>query len=187
MSSGATALTKGLADVPWSHLTRVELVIDTLTGRRGGPYAEIGVTLRVQQNASPRLRGTLAGRANQSTGCKIQVATSSASNERGQGTPSLGYYSNLVSPVSSKWLRRATVVVARSPFESEELNVPCSMRDQLNWESVGPTNQRLQDRALYPAPIIIYYISKQFKWQEHTGGCDAGSMPVLDLHEQRGA
>ena len=32
MSSGATALTKGLADVPWSHLARVELVIDTEKG-----------------------------------------------------------------------------------------------------------------------------------------------------------
>ena len=62
----ATALSgEGLADVPGSHLTRVELVIDALTaswpplacsseqrdehykidaltGRRGGPYAEIG-------------------------------------------------------------------------------------------------------------------------------------------------
>lgn len=37
----------GLADVPGSYLTRVELVRDALTGRRGGPYAEIGVTLRV--------------------------------------------------------------------------------------------------------------------------------------------
>lgn len=46
---GATALVTylGLADVPGSHLTRVELVIDALTGRRGGPYAEIGATPRV--------------------------------------------------------------------------------------------------------------------------------------------
>ena len=46
---GATALVTylGLADVPGSHLTREFLVIDALTGRRGGPYADIGVTLRV--------------------------------------------------------------------------------------------------------------------------------------------
>jgi hypothetical protein len=33
----------GLADVPWSHLTREFLVIDALTGRRGGAYAEMGL------------------------------------------------------------------------------------------------------------------------------------------------
>lgn len=33
----------GLADVPWSHLTREFLVIDALIGRRGGAYAEMGL------------------------------------------------------------------------------------------------------------------------------------------------